>query len=62
MVRILNVAAHKVAVDTVGAGDVFGNAFLYGITHSTGYFEAGSSVLTASKVVSKFGPRLNGQN
>lgn len=53
--------AHKVdVVDTVGAGDVFSGAFLYGITHGFSYFEAGDfASLAASKVVSKFGPRLN---
>lgn len=55
------VPAHKVAVvDTVGAGDVFAGAFLYGITHGHGYAEAGYfASYAASKVVSKFGPRLN---
>lgn len=47
-------------VDTVGAGDVFAGAFLYAITHGHDYFEAGNlASFAASKVVSKFGPRLN---
>jgi sugar/nucleoside kinase (ribokinase family) len=55
------VDAHKVnVVDTVGAGDVFAGAFLYGITHGYSYPEAGAlASLSASKVVAKFGPRLD---
>lgn len=59
--QFLQVAAYKVdVVDTVGAGDVFAGAFLYGISHGYGYFKAGDlASLAASKVVSKFGPRLD---
>lgn len=47
------------AVDTNGAGDMFAGAFLYGITHGHSYAEAGKiASLASSKVVSKFGPRL----
>lgn len=58
-----HVSAHKVhVVDTVGAGDVFAGAFLYAITHGETYVEAGKiASLAASKVVAKFGPRLNQQ-
>jgi sugar/nucleoside kinase (ribokinase family) len=58
--EFLHVAAHKVPViDTVGAGDVFAGAFLYGITHGVGYYDAAElASYAASKVVSKFGPRL----
>jgi sugar/nucleoside kinase (ribokinase family) len=61
--EFLSVPAHPVNVlDTVGAGDVFSGAFLYGITHGYSYREAGHlASLAASKVVSKFGPRLNNQ-
>lgn len=57
----LHIAAYEVpVVDTVGAGDVFAGTFLYGITHGYGYFHAGDLAShAASKVVSKFGPRLN---
>lgn len=57
------IPAYPVAVvDTVGAGDVFAGAFLYGITHGRSYDEAGRyASYAASKVVSKFGPRLNQQ-
>jgi len=47
------------AVDTTGAGDLFAGSFLYGITNGMSYREAGElASLAASKVVSRFGPRL----
>jgi sugar/nucleoside kinase (ribokinase family) len=56
-----DIAVHKTnVIDTVGAGDVFAGAFLYAITHGANYVEAGNlASLCASKVVSKFGPRLS---
>ena len=48
------------AIDTVGAGDAFAGAFLYGITH--GYSPAISgeiASLAGAQVVGKFGPRLS---
>lgn len=48
------------AIDSNGAGDMFAGAFLYAITHGHSYAQAGKMAsLAASKVVSKFGPRLN---
>jgi len=48
------------AIDTNGAGDMFAGAFLYAITHNHSYAQAGKiASLAASKVVGKFGPRLN---
>ena len=48
------------AIDTNGAGDMFAGAFLYAITHGHSFAQAGKfASLAASKVVSKFGPRLN---
>lgn len=49
------------AVDTNGAGDAFAGAFLYGLTH--GHDAAHSARLAsyiASRVVARFGPRLEG--
>ncbi|HSW71105.1 MAG TPA: adenosine kinase [Gammaproteobacteria bacterium] len=47
-------------IDTVGAGDVFAGTFIYALTHGYDYFDAGHlASFAASKVVSKFGPRLN---
>lgn len=49
-------------VDTVGAGDVFAGAFLFGLTKGYSYYEAARlASIAAAKVVSKFGPRLNQQ-
>jgi sugar/nucleoside kinase (ribokinase family) len=47
------------AVDSNGAGDLFAGAFLYGITNGHSYADAGKlASLASSRVVSKFGPRL----
>lgn len=47
------------AIDANGAGDMFAGAFLYGIVHGHSYAEAGKlASLASSKVVAKFGPRL----
>ncbi len=47
------------AVDTIGAGDMFAGAFLYGITNGMTYEQAGKLAATASaKLVASFGPRL----
>ena len=48
------------AVDTTGAGDLFAGSFLYGITNGMSFEQAGKlASLASSRVVSKFGPRLN---
>lgn len=50
------------AIDTNGAGDMFAGAFLYAITHGHSCGQAGKfASLAASKIVTKFGPRLNEQ-
>jgi len=47
------------AIDTNGAGDLFAGAFLYGITNGHSYADSGKlASLASSKVVTKFGPRL----
>ncbi len=57
---MLNIPSFPVeAIDTVGAGDMYAGAFLYGITHGMDYFRAGKlASLASSKIVSCFGPRL----
>lgn len=46
------------AVDTVGAGDMYAGAFLYGITHGFSYPDAGNlASQAAGLVVSQFGAR-----
>ncbi|MBX2901441.1 MAG: adenosine kinase [Cyclobacteriaceae bacterium] len=56
----IQIEPYKVrAIDTNGAGDMFSGAFLYGITHSHSYAEAGKlASLASSKVVAQWGPRL----
>ena len=56
----IQIEPYKVrAIDTNGAGDMFAGAFLYGLTHNMGFAAAGKMAsLASSKVVSRFGPRL----
>lgn len=58
--KLIEIAAPQVkAVDTVGAGDMYAGAFLYGITKGMSYEEAGKlASAAASKVVTSYGPRL----
>jgi sugar/nucleoside kinase (ribokinase family) len=46
-------------VDTVGAGDMFAGAFLYGLTRGWGHKRAGDLASAASaKLVTSLGPRI----
>ncbi|MEO1021317.1 MAG: adenosine kinase [Bacteroidota bacterium] len=46
-------------VDSLGAGDMFAGAFLYGITNNLGYAASGRLASKASsRVVAQYGPRL----
>ena len=58
--EILEIEPVKVkAVDTVGAGDMYAGAFLYGITHGMSFASAGKLASAASaKLIASFGPRL----
>jgi sugar/nucleoside kinase (ribokinase family) len=48
------------AIDTVGAGDMYAGAFLYGITNGMNFTEAGNLASRASaRIVTHFGPRLD---
>ncbi|GBF81863.1 adenosine kinase [Aphanothece sacrum] len=50
------------AIDTVGAGDMYAGAFLYGITHGMTYGQAGDLASRASsRIVTTYGPRLETQ-
>lgn len=50
------------AIDTVGAGDMYAGAFLYGITHGMSYAKAGEfASVASSRIVTCFGPRLEAQ-
>jgi sugar/nucleoside kinase (ribokinase family) len=51
------------AIDTNGAGDMFAGAFLYAITSGRGYdWAAKLANDCASRVVAKFGPRLESED
>lgn len=56
----IDIEPYKVnAIDTNGAGDMFAGAFLYGITHGHSFADSGKlASLASSKIVTKFGPRL----
>lgn len=59
--KFSHIAAYPTEVlDTVGAGDIFAGTFLYAITQGHSFETAGKLAnFAASKVVSKFGPRLD---
>jgi sugar/nucleoside kinase (ribokinase family) len=50
------------AVDTVGAGDMFAGAYLYGITHGMSRQKAGDlAALAAARLVAHLGPRMSAE-
>lgn len=57
---IFEIAAHSVdAIDTLGAGDMFAGAFLYGLSQGMNYQRAGElASLASSRIVTQYGPRL----
>ncbi len=47
------------AIDSLGAGDMFAGAFLYGLTQGWSYEQAGKlASLASSRMVARFGPRF----
>jgi sugar/nucleoside kinase (ribokinase family) len=58
---LIEIAGVKVdAVDTVGAGDMFAGAYLYGLTQGWGHRRAGELAAAASaKLVTSLGPRIS---
>ncbi|MBA3582458.1 MAG: adenosine kinase [Gammaproteobacteria bacterium] len=58
--QLLAIAPHTVkAVDTVGAGDMFAGAYLYGVTQGMSVQQAGDLAVRASaQLVTHFGPRM----
>jgi sugar/nucleoside kinase (ribokinase family) len=59
--EMIEIAPVKVqAVDTVGAGDMFAGAFLYGLTQGWGHRRSGELAAAASaKLVTSLGPRIS---
>ena len=58
--KLINIDPFPVeAVDTVGAGDMYAGAFLYGITNGMSYAEAGYlASLASAKIVTTLGARM----
>ncbi|MCB2262579.1 MAG: adenosine kinase [Candidatus Thiosymbion ectosymbiont of Robbea hypermnestra] len=57
LIEIAPVAVH--ALDTLGAGDIFAGALLYGLTQGWDHRRAGNlAAAAAAKLVTKLGPRL----
>ena len=58
--KLLNIDPFPVkAIDTVGAGDMYAGAFLYGITNGMSYAEAGRlASLASAKIVTTLGARM----
>jgi sugar/nucleoside kinase (ribokinase family) len=47
------------AIDTLGAGDMFAGAFLYGLTQGMSFHQSGDlASLASAKIVTQYGPRL----
>ena len=59
----INIKPHPVkAIDTLGAGDMFAGAMLYGLSQGMSFQQAGDLASMASgKIVTQFGPRLRSE-
>jgi sugar/nucleoside kinase (ribokinase family) len=59
--RIIEVPPHKVkAIDTIGAGDTYAGAFMYGLSQNMSWELAGAlASKAAAQVVTQYGPRLS---
>ncbi|MCH7881428.1 MAG: adenosine kinase [Proteobacteria bacterium] len=58
---IIHIDPHPVeAIDTLGAGDSFAGAFLYGLTQGMSFQQSGDlASLASSRIVTQYGPRLS---
>ncbi|MFT7675655.1 MAG: sugar/nucleoside kinase (ribokinase family) [Gammaproteobacteria bacterium] len=58
--EMIEIAAHPVtAIDTLGAGDLFAGAFLYGLSDGLTFRQSGElASLASSVIVTQYGPRL----
>jgi sugar/nucleoside kinase (ribokinase family) len=59
-VALIEVKPNQVqAIDTLGAGDMFAGAFLYGLSQGMSFHQSGDlASLASAKIVTQFGPRL----
>jgi len=57
---LIEIAAHRVdTIDTLGAGDLYAGAFLYGQSQGMSFKQSGDlASLASSKIVTQYGPRL----
>ncbi|MEE8364262.1 MAG: adenosine kinase [Gammaproteobacteria bacterium] len=57
----IHIDPHPVeAIDTLGAGDSFAGAFLYGLTQGMSFQQSGDlASLASSRIVTQYGPRLS---
>lgn len=57
---LIEIEPHRVdAIDTLGAGDLFAGAFLFGIARGMSFQQAGDlASLAAARIVTQYGPRL----
>ena len=60
---LIEISPHRVdAIDTLGAGDLFAGAFLYGLARGMSFPAAGDlASLASARIVTQFGPRLRGE-
>jgi len=58
--ELIEITAHKVdAIDTLGAGDLFAGAFLYGQSQGMSFNQSGDlASFASSRIVTQYGPRL----
>ncbi len=59
-VSLIEIEPNQVqAIDTLGAGDMFAGAFLYGLSQGMSFHQSGDlASLASAKIVTQFGPRL----
>lgn len=60
----VEIPAEKVTpIDTVGAGDMYAGAFLYGMTNGMSFNDSAKlASMTAAQVVTQYGPRISGDD
>ena len=58
--NLTEIKGHKVeAIDTLGAGDLFAGAFMYGLSQGMSFQQSGDlASLASAKIVTQYGPRL----
>jgi sugar/nucleoside kinase (ribokinase family) len=59
--NLIEISGHTVnAIDTLGAGDLFAGAFLFGLSEGMSFQQCGDlASLASSRIVTQYGPRLN---